>query len=315
MLRSLISLALFASSTLAGYWAFTPKGLCFVRSPGDTAWRSWLYVDSSSVSATARLSRNSDSLGGHAAAAYPRLAAANVFTGSPQTMPRCSIATAAGAATNPFVVLDSQNTATVVITPEGNIQNQTTSMTAKRGFYTLSGTKKILNYQGLDVGGKSYAFFGTNRTWGKGAWDSIGWYGNRPGGDFQVTDNVFQFYVWSANSMAQHEIMRCGSLTNANKVGWLKLGANITTDAAARLDVNGSVQVDTNLNVNGWTHTVGTDSAAAQKGLAVIGSDSVKTSGKFIFGGVAIDSNQYINDTLYWWKAGKRGVMGVFATP
>jgi len=46
MHRLLISLALLASSTLAGYWAFAPKGLCFVRSPGDTAWCSWLYADS-----------------------------------------------------------------------------------------------------------------------------------------------------------------------------------------------------------------------------------------------------------------------------
>ena len=67
MLRSLISLALFASSTLAGYWAFAPKGLCFVRSPGDTAWRSWAYVDSASVSA------NSHKLGGSAAAAYAKV--------------------------------------------------------------------------------------------------------------------------------------------------------------------------------------------------------------------------------------------------
>jgi len=270
MHRLLISLALFASSTLAGYWAFAPKGLCFVRSPGDTAWRSWAYVDSASVSA------NSHKLGGYAAAEYPRLAVADSWTrrhiwtssASSYVGNACGVSIEANSAGSGFICANALSPAD----PTVGICNG-----ANFGF-----NGSTSNFYGIGIGALRNGKYDI--------WHQTG-IGNGGG---------YRWYIATTEKMTM------------DKTGMVGVGITAPTQA---LSVAGSESLTTNMWTGGWTHTVGTDSAAAQKGLAVIGSDSVKTSGKFIFGGVAIDSNQYINDTLYWWKAGKRGVMGVFATP
>ena len=89
-LKLITPLLLFASCSLAGWWAFAPKGLCFVRSVGDTAWRSWVYVDSAGKAGYADSARGAAFLGGTAAAAYRLLAPRTVDTASTATpTPNC----------------------------------------------------------------------------------------------------------------------------------------------------------------------------------------------------------------------------------
>ena len=273
MLRSLISLALFASSTLAGYWAFAPKGLCFVRSPGDTAWRSWLYVDSAGGSArlgglapaafAKLIGSGTDSLGNYAVVEAARLSGSTAADAN-LTIRSTSHATKGNILFGNSCYNDSTNrlgigttTPTAALTVCGNIRSRQND---KWDFWT-SGSVSDAYMQGSTNGWTTNAF--------------------SPDASFN----------WTTTASGTRTLM---SLDSTRLALYGRLAVCTT-----------GVRSPNELFVKGDIEASG----------AVTGGDSVKTRGKFIFGGVAIDSNQYINDTLYWWKAGKRGVMGVFATP
>ncbi|HUW30855.1 MAG TPA: hypothetical protein VM223_04530 [Planctomycetota bacterium] len=59
----------------------------------------------------------------------------------------------------------------------------------------------------------------------------------------------------------------------------------------------------------------GADSTVTQPGVDLVVHGPCKVDSAFTFFGVVVDSAQYSGDTLYWWKAGKRGVVAAFATP
>ena len=132
-LKLITPLLLSASCSLAGWWAFAPKGLCFVRSVGDTAWRSWVYVDSAGKAGYADSARGAAYLGGSAASAYATLAGnPNTFSG------RESIATTTtyNTLTSRLAVAAASGLDTPFWTPAGGLQDATFGGTYA-GIYSL----------------------------------------------------------------------------------------------------------------------------------------------------------------------------------
>jgi hypothetical protein len=68
-----------------------------------------------------------------------------------------------------------------------------------QGLVVRGASTNLLNYQGLDST-LTYAFFGTNRTYGAGGWSSSGWYGARPAASLQVEDDKVRLWQFAAGS-------------------------------------------------------------------------------------------------------------------
>jgi len=339
--KLLTPLLLFASCSLAGWWAFAPKGLCFVRSVGDTAWRSWVYVDSAGKAGYADSARGAAFLGGYAASAYPRLAAANTFSASPQTFDTIDFKKLRGGltpintgyyATVAGGISDTASDTCAVVS--GGSGNKASAKFAAIGggknnkaqyeFATIAGGSgnKAVDYSFIGggsgglayanytvvVGGQSNSATGVNgAVVGGGSNVATGFafvgggYGNRasgsyssiPGGTNDTASGVASFVGGGIGNNATDSCSRAGGI-NARALKF----EDVYTEPGGRCK-----------------RITNVDSAGTQKGITGTFSGNVSIGGTFSFWGVVMDSSQYINDTLYWWKAGKRAVIGVFATP
>ena len=360
-LKLITPLLLFASCSLAGWWAFAPKGLCFVRSVGDTAWRSWVYVDSAGKAGYADSARGTAFLGGYAASAYPTLAASNVFAGKCQTFTDSIRLLRSGANDTSYWCWDGDT-----------LRHRSTKPVSWEGRY-----RKFRRWSAFDTANISIAHVGPY-IYPYGVLNVVGYQPivslfdltNNNQNAFGIAGGQFQIRV--SNNFralnARHDsgqVMIGSSSSAVNRLdvegncaigaaysgssaaptnGLIVEGATAVCTTAARgtakLTVKGNIDCDTVLAIvpvaestkalpDSITATVvqadrgrftncytsGTDSAGTQKGITGTFSGNVSIGGTFSFWGVVMDSSQYVNDTLYWWKAGKRAVMGVFATP
>jgi hypothetical protein len=157
----------------------------------------------------------------------------------------------------------------------GSIGIPATTGSATNGLVVTSSGTKLLNYQGFETAGISYAFFGTNRTYGVGGWSSTGWYGTRKGGSMQIENDELAYYQFAASSLTPVEVFSINSGGNTgigeaapgsklSVSGNATIGSSYDTTAAPSngLLVQGSVGIGTTtasgaLNISGNTNIGG----------------------------------------------------------
>jgi hypothetical protein len=114
----------------------------------------------------------------------------------------------------------------------GSIRLLSASGTNGNGLTVWDGSTKLLNYQGADILGITYAFFGTNRTYTGSGWSFSGWYSGRKAGTLQVENDVLTYYQFAASSIAVSTVFRIASGGNVG-INEANPGAKLQVDGAA----------------------------------------------------------------------------------